>query len=48
MVSFISCTLHHIQLRKDIMGSPKALVERNHLETLGIGGKKIRPTKYRT
>jgi hypothetical protein len=47
MMSFITCTLHHAQLRKDIIGSSKTLEERNLLETLGVGGKKIRPTKYR-
>jgi hypothetical protein len=45
--SFITCTYHQIQSRQDIMGRSKALVERNHLETLGVGGKKIRHTKYR-
>jgi len=47
MTSFITCTLHQIQLIHDIMGRSEALVEKNHLETLGVGGKKIRPTKYR-
>jgi len=47
MTSFITCTLHQIQLTQDIMGKAEAFVEKNHLETLGLDGKKIRPTKYR-
>ena len=34
-------------LIQDIMGRYEAFVEKNHLETLGVDGKKIGPTRYR-
>lgn len=47
MTSFITCSLHQIQFVQDIMGRSEAHVEENHLETLSVGGKEIRPTKFR-